>query len=121
MGKITTMLLMMFLVMGASSCGTTGKVICAQIKDLEMKPLPAGDFSFKFNRCRARCLDPNTWAALPLNKCKADFPDATEGEFTRNYPIDKCEGLSGFFIEDVVVEIRPKLKALNTIKKDYCN
>lgn len=86
-----------------------------------MRPLPAGDISFQFERCRARCLDPNTWQALELKECLEAFPDAKEGEFSRNYPLVKCEGLAGFFIDDIATEIRPKVKALNSIKKDYCD
>jgi hypothetical protein len=86
-----------------------------------MKPLASGDISLQFARCRARCLDPNTWEALPLKNCKEAFPDAGEEELARNYPLAKCEGLAGFFVEDIATEIRPKVKALNQIKKDYCN
>jgi hypothetical protein len=113
---------MMFLALGASNCTTyTSGVICGQIRDNSIKPLPSGDISLQFARCRARCLDPNTWQALELKRCIAHFPDAKPGEMARNFPLAKCEGLAGFFVEDIATEIRPKMKALNAIKNDYCN
>lgn len=122
MRMLMIMLLMMFLSLGASSCSTTRKIVCAQVADNQMKPLASGEVSFQFNRCRARCLDPNTWQALPLKNCKDEFPDAEDDEeIARNYPLAKCEGLAGFFVEDIATEIRPKVTALNQIKKDYCN
>ena len=129
----------MFLSLGLSGCGSaTRKIVCAQIADNEMKPLASGEISFQFNRCRARCLDPNTWEAMPLKSCSRDFPECSECEveiaekpdrkcepycedLARNYPPVKCEGLAGFFVEDIATEIRPKMGALNNIKRDYCD
>lgn len=96
------------------------KIACAEVKKYQMKPLPAGDVSFQFNRCRVRCLDPNRWTELPLKACGNHFPNAEEGEYVRNLPIGYCDGLTGFFAKDVAMEIRPKVDALNDIKDDYC-
>lgn len=53
------------------------------------------DFSLQFDRCRCRNYD--------LDKIKA----ASEPV---NYPIEECEGLMGFFPEDVAEHILPKVK-----------
>ena len=139
MRMLMILLPMIFLSLGASSCGSVQrKIVCAQVNDNQMKPLASGEISFQFNRCRARCLDPNTWQALPIKECKKDWPECEEcevdiakkpdrkcesycSELARNYPLVKCEGLAGFFVEDIATEIRPKVTALNRIKKDYCD
>lgn len=96
-----------------------------------MKPLASGEVSFQFNRCRARCLDPNTWGALPLKQCPEIFPECIKTvnqetpvyceDLAKNFELTKCEGIAGFFVEDIATEIRPKMGALNGLKKDYCD
>lgn len=122
MKTIILMLLMMFLSLGVSSCGSvTRKIVCNQIHDNEMKPLASGQISLHFKHCLARCIDPNSWEYLELTNCPNEFPEAKAGEIVRKYPIENCEGIVGFFIEDIATEIRPKVTALNRIKEDYCN
>jgi hypothetical protein len=108
---VMTMPLMTFL----SSC--RDQIICSQIKSAEIKPIELCDISFKFNRCRCRCFNVNSWETLPMNKCSGtgqDLPD------TIDFPIESCDGVAGFYVNDMAVEIRPKIKELNTIKGDYC-
>lgn len=106
----------MIFLLGNSGCAIK-KIVCAQVKSYEMKPLVLCDVSFQFNRCRCRCFDPNTWQSLPLNQCK-EFEGA-QGDAIR-YAINHCEGLVGFFDVDIATEIKPKVNALNGVKKDYC-
>ena len=137
MRMLMILLPMMFLSLNGCR-SVTQKIICAQISDNEMKPLASGEISFQFSRCRARCLNPNTWAALKLKECTEAFPECKEcnldvaeypnrkcepfcEDLSKNYPLQRCEGIAGFFVEDIALEIRPKLSALNAIKKDYCN
>lgn len=59
------------------------------------------DVSFVKDRCRCRLVNLNTLEA----KSEAV-----------NYEITHCEEISGFFLNDVAVEIKPKVKA----KMKYC-
>jgi hypothetical protein len=77
------------------------------------------DISFQFDRCRGRCFDLNEWKALPMNMCAGMESYALAESI--NLPLESCEGIAGFTIEDMAVEIRPKIKKLDAIKKDYCN
>lgn len=118
MGKLMTTLLMTFLVLGASSCGTVArKAMCAQIEGYKIKPIRSCNISFQFNRCRCHCLDFSTWDKLPLNSC----PEFAGLEGTaHNFELEYCGGIEGFFLSDHAVEIRPKVQALDKIKKDNC-
>ena len=132
MRALMIMLPMMFLALGASSCGSTArKLVCSQVRSLEVKPIPACDMSFQFNRCRCRCFNFNTWETLPLNQCpklmeeldaNMSFEIVVEkGEEGKNFPLEYCEGVAGFFVEDMANEIRPNVKGLSRIKADYCD
>jgi len=94
-------------------------IICNQINSAKIVPILLYDISFKFDRCRVRCFDFNSWATLPLNKCVGMELRTEEGAI--NLPLENCEGLSGFSINDMAYELRPKIKKLDQIKKDYCN
>lgn len=113
MKMITILLSMIFI----TSCKT--KIICSQVNSAKIIPIILYDISFKFDRCRARCFDLNTWATLPLNQC-AGMDSYNLGEVA-NLPLESCEGVAGFSNEDMAIEIRPKIKMLDQIKKDYCN
>lgn len=124
MRMLMIVLPMMFLILGASSCSTTQKIVCREVRDNEIKPLPLCDISFQFNRCRCRCFKFSTWESLPLNECKdlegveeAGYP-VTNGAV--NFPLKYCENLSGFSLDDMANEVRPKIKGLNNLKNDYC-
>ena len=104
-------------------------IICAQIESAKIKPLMLFDTSFKYDRCRGRCFDFNSWNTLPIKSCigKSEFLtdkilDEKGNEIeVINYPIEFCEGVAGFSYIDMASEIRPKIKKLDGIKKDYCN
>lgn len=53
------------------------------------------DISFQFDRCRCRDYDVDRLRAVS---------EAV------NYPIEECEGVTGFFIDDVAKDILPKVK-----------
>ena len=109
--KTTAMALTIFLL---SSCKT--KLVCSQVRSAEVKALPLCDISLQFNQCFCRCFDLNKWREVSDNSCKWKYGDFKNG----SYPLKTCEGLSGFFIEDMALEVKPKIKKLSKIKSDYC-
>lgn len=80
-------------------------MICAELKKQEIKAIEMCDVSFQFERCRCRLFDLNAWEALS----EAD-----------NRPIEYCEGIAGFKLEDIAVEVRPKIKAMYRLKENLC-
>jgi hypothetical protein len=117
-----------------SGCNTIErKLLCQQIKDYTIKPIPMCDVSFQFARCRCRCFDYNNWEALPLNKCErfqeerpSLISEMDQETKKRNqvevvdFNIGYCDGIGGFFAADAAQEVRPNIKALADVKKDYC-
>jgi hypothetical protein len=100
---------MIFLI---SSCKT--RIVCSQIEAAKIAPLPLCDISFQFKRCACRCFDLNEFKTVDDMQCGGGFSSG-------NFSLETCEGLSGFFIEDMALEIKPKIKQLNMIKSDYCS
>lgn len=80
-------------------------MICSELKKQEIKPLELCDISFKFNRCRCRSYDLNTHRELS---------EAV------NHPIEYCDKIAGFAVEDFAVEIGPKIKAMSRLKGNLC-
>jgi predicted alpha/beta superfamily hydrolase len=102
MRLIMIALLMIF----SGSCQTVNqKVVCSQIRKHEIPVVKMCDISFKFNRCRCRNFDLNSWNAV--------------GE-AENLPLEQCEGVAGFFVEDIAVKIRPNIKAMYRLKENLC-
>lgn len=118
--KLSMMLLLMIFL---TNCRT--KIICSQIENSKFPPLLMYDISFKFERCRARCMDINTWTTLPLAKCGVKLDDtelmAIIADNSINYALEKCEGVAGFSIDDVALTVRPTIKKLDQLRKDSCN
>jgi len=52
------------------------------------------DISFEFERCRCRDYNLNTMSPIA----------GTE----ENWPLQACDGVAGFMLEDIAIEIRPK-------------
>jgi len=105
------------------------KIICKEIKSYAIKPLVLYDVSFQFNRCRARCFNANKWITLPINSCPelsayaSDYPETfqiTKDGETVNLPLEQCEGVSGFYLNDMATELRPKIKSLDSLKTENC-
>jgi len=121
-----------------SISGCKDKIICAEIKSAEIKPVVLYDVSFTFKRCRVRCFDANKWTTLPISSCPvlsayaSDYAesvvnfneldlDTKKINFDAvNLPLEQCEGVAGFSLEDHAKEIGPKVKELNQIKVDNC-
>lgn len=130
---ITILMLMTFLI----SCKNQ-KFICREIKNNMIAPTVLYDVSFVFNRCRARCFDANKWETLPISSCPKLIPtdlkflDIVEDhdELSKlqlkgspqavNLDLEDCEGVAGFKVNDMALEIRPKVKRLNDLKIDSC-
>lgn len=138
--KTITMLLMMFSLNACRSFET--KVVCEQIEQYKIEPIKACDISFQFNRCRCRCFDFNKWQALDAKMCP-DFNNKVIKQIVRftddagvitaknistkeerfqavDFPIEHCEGLSGYNIKDAATKVRPNVKALNEVKEQLC-
>lgn len=88
--------------------------MCRQVRRYAVKPLPMCDVSFHFSRCRCRCFNLNTFSQVDDSKCGDDFESG-------NFPLEKCEDISGFLADDWAKEVRPKIKAINRVRRDYCN
>lgn len=93
------------------SCKT--KIICNQVNSARIENMRLCDLSLQFNRCRCRCFNINEFKTVEDAACGEDFQGG-------NHPIDYCEGISGFFVEDWAKEMKPKVKKLSNIRKDWC-
>lgn len=103
MRLITILLLTTFL----GSCRSVQtSVICSEIRNQEINPVELCDISFQFLRCRCRQFDMNSWASTS---------EAVD------YPLEHCDGMAGFKLDDMALEIRPKVKALYRLKENLCN
>lgn len=100
--KTTILLLTIFLV-GCRSIDR--RMICKQLDEYAYSPVTLCDISFKFNRCRCRTMDINSWNAMS---------DAID------LPIEACDGIAGYKMEDIANDIRPKTKAMFRLKGNLC-
>lgn len=112
--RTTMMLLTILCLSGCRSVNT--RLVCAQLETHKIKPVQACDVSFKFNRCRCRCFDFNSWEKLPWEKCGVQ----EEGSNAIDYELEKCEGISGFYLDVAAVDIRPNIKAMHRLKENLC-
>lgn len=117
MGKLIMMLLMI-LCLSAKCTTVNTRIVCSQINRHQIVPVKSCDISFQFDRCRCRCFDFNSWERLDLSECK-EFAPLT-GNRSVDFPILECEGLSGFYLEDAAIKIRPQVKALHALKGNLC-
>lgn len=69
----------------------------------KVKPRLSCDVSFQFNRCRCRCLDIQNIATVDPKECGLDWK-----QDTMNFPIERCDGIAGFYLEDIAKHIRPE-------------
>jgi hypothetical protein len=102
MRLITILLLTTFL---ASCRSVQTQMVCNELRNQQIKPVEMCDISFKFNRCRCRMFDINSWNALS---------EAVD------HPLNYCDGIAGFRLEDIATEIRPKIKAMYRLKGNLC-
>lgn len=69
--------------------------------------------SFDVPKCNCRCFDLNNWE-------QANDAWCGEGFESGNYPIEACNGISGFYNSDIATEIRPKIKSMAETRRDQC-
>ena len=119
---------MIFLVSCASCKRVKQALVCAQVKQAIIKPLPFYDVSFKFNRCRARCFDMGNWENVPANACpelagmNSKMIETKSGKKVEvvDFPIKHCEGVAGPRAEDWAEEVKPKMRSLIRMRGTYC-
>jgi hypothetical protein len=130
--RMLTILLLMILCLSNSSCSIIQtKITCEQIALHQISLHRSCDISFDYDRCRCRCFDFNKWVDAPFKSCK-EFQDVDPSEIrtvkrddgsryeAANFPKEYCNGVSGFFLEDIATDIRPNVKALYQIKENLC-
>jgi len=81
----------------------------------KLPPQILADISLKFNRCRIRCYSIPDLKLLPLYRC-----DIPTDEMARNYPLEKCDGIAGFYLESWAKEIIPHAKKAKAYYEDAC-
>lgn len=94
MTRLMTLLLTTFLV----SCNSY-QILC--------------DVSFAENRCRCRCYNVDKLKTADKNKCEKDWNEYFLGvpnDHPVNYRTSRCEGISGFRIEEIAKDIIPEIK-----------
>lgn len=102
MRLIMIALLMTFL----TSCRSIQRtLVCNELQNHKINPVTLCDISIKFDRCRCRTFDVNSWNSL------------SEAE---NFPLSHCDGLAGFKVDEIAGEIRPKIKAMYRLKENLC-
>ena len=80
-----------------------------------IKPKILCDVSFQSNRCRCTCYDSEKLQSTDPIKCKIESE-----EWTWNSPLEVCEGITGFYIEDIAEHIIPKINEKKQYIKDKC-
>lgn len=103
MTKILTIALLMISLVSCRSIER--RVVCNELRKHEISPVEMCDINIKFDRCRCRSFDLNSWNELsePVN-----------------YPLSHCDKMTGFNTDVAAVEIKPKIKALYRIKENLC-
>lgn len=85
-------------------------------KCFKVQPRQSCDISFQFNRCRCRCLYlKNDLQTVDPKKCGLDW-----AENVKDFPIEHCEGIAGFFVEDIAKHIRPEALETKQCFEDSC-
>jgi hypothetical protein len=99
--RSTILLLTLFL----SSCLTCPKI----------KPRVSCDVSFQFDRCRCRCFDISKVKAVDSKLCGVDW-----NSDVKDFPLQSCEGIAGFYLEDIAIHIKPEALELKQCVEDTC-
>jgi len=124
-------MIVLWMIFTLSACQTTyeQRLICKQIVQHQIPPTRLCDISFKYDRCRCRCFDYNSWDALSLNQCPTlDKNIGAVKLITENknkvevidFELEYCDGIGGSFNTDQVTNVRPNVKALYRIKENLC-
>ncbi len=124
--RILTILLSTIFLASCASCNQVErKLVCKSVESARFTLKPKYDISFKFNRCRVRCFDESRWLVVPVSNCPSipvelyGLEKDSQGEVV-NLPLEECEDVAGFKLEDVALDIKPKILKLNAIKEDQC-
>lgn len=98
-----------------TSCqtGINQKLVCKQIKKSTPKAAPHYSISFYHNRCRVRCFSLITSKTVSDLSCGKLFKSG-------DYPIEDCDGISGFKDGEWAVNHRPKIRKLNNLFFNLC-
>ena len=108
------MLITTLLILLATSCrGVRKRIACGQIRSAQTDSKVKCDISFRFNRCKCSCFNLTEYATVDDKECGDDFESG-------RFPLEACEGMMGFHINDWADEFRPKIKKLNSSFKNYC-
>lgn len=82
----------------------------------KVQPRQSCDVSFQFNRCRCRCLSlKNDLQTVDPKLCGLDWKTDV-----KDFPIEHCEGVAGFFLEDIAKHIRPEALETKQCFEDSC-
>lgn len=106
-----TIIILLLMICCLSGCKT--RLICKQVYSAQIDYLPICNISFQFNRCQCRCFDINRFKTVKDKNCGKDFK-------SEDHDITYCDGLLGFHTHDWAIKIKPNIKKLHRIKKDYC-
>jgi hypothetical protein len=71
------------------------------------------DISFQKNRCRCRCYNLDNLSTVDKFNCKDDWNKYFLGvpnSHPVNYKLNRCEGISGFRVEEVAKDIIPGIR-----------
>ena len=124
------MIIILVLVIFSTSCKTDK--ICKQIKRNKINDLAICGISFQFDRCLCHCFNLTNFERSKLSSCD-EFKEDQEldsiyatlyadkkGRKFYKFPINKCEGISGFLNGKWALEVRPKIKSLKILREDIC-
>lgn len=90
------------------------KRLCKKVRTAEVKSLPLCDLSWSDQTCTCSCYNLNESTSVDDINCGEDFKSGT-------YHAEVCDGIAGFYTEDWVGEVIPKMKRLEIIKETYCD
>ncbi len=68
-----------------------------------LKPIIVKQISFKYNRCRLYCYNPNSLKQIKDKKCGEEFVSG-------DYNINLCDGILGIDIKIYAEYLKPKIK-----------
>ncbi len=111
--KMIMIVLLMPLLISSRCSRVDVRLTCNQIRSAKIDSLPLCDISFQNNRCRCRCFNLTDYEVVNDNQCGQHFESG-------NYPLETCEGIAGFPIEQWPKEIRPNVLKLQNLFSNLC-
>ena len=101
--KILTIIALMTSLVGCRSVEKA--LICKFVDDNKIGVQQICEYSHTFSQCRCKQIDFDS------------FQELTRME---TFPIEYCDGLAGFKVQEWGEEIGPKLRALSRMKEERC-